>query len=116
MPLNTQIMRDGEAVKLSWCDFHVAAMLYAIAFERKLDGTGPNANLDYPTEPQGLSPRNIFDVTNYPTIGYVCPQGRYVLENEHRFQDVVDGEVLHLMPGDELTFYRSQKAESGEAV
>jgi hypothetical protein len=75
MPLNTQIMRDGEAVKLSWCDFHVAAMLYAIAFERRLDGTGPNANLDYPTEPQGLSPRNIFDVTNYPTIGYVCPQG-----------------------------------------
>jgi hypothetical protein len=106
VPLNTQIIRDGETVKLSWGNFHVAAMLYAIAFERKLDGTGPNAAIDYPTEAQGLSPRNVFDVTNYPTITYVCPKGRYVLEQEHRFQDIMDGEVLHLKPGDELTFYR----------
>lgn len=109
MPLNTQILRDGEAVKLSWCDFHIAAMLYAIAFERKLEGTKPNANIDYPTEPQGLSPRNVFDVTNYPTIGMVCPNGRYTLTQEHRFQDIIDGEVLYLKPGDELTFFRVHK-------
>lgn len=110
MPLNAAIVRDGKPLPLRWGGFHVCAMIYAIAFETKIDGVAPNENIDYPTEPQGLSPKNVFETTNYFIIDAVCPDGRYMLKEEHRFQDITDGDILHLKPGDELRFSRSHKS------
>jgi hypothetical protein len=107
MPLNTHIEREGETLKLRWGGFHVAAMLYAIAFEREL--TSPNDDVDYPTQAQAISPANIFDVTNYPTISEVCPGGEYTLTRQHHFWDPMDGEYFKLEPGDKLSFWRDHK-------
>jgi hypothetical protein len=111
MPLETAIVRNDELLPLRWGAFHVCSMIYAIAFERKVQGMAPNDNIDYPNEPQGLSPENIFVSTNYYVIAEVCPEGTYTLKQEHRFQDLMDGEVLHMQPGDELHFSRVFKDE-----
>jgi len=109
MPLNTQIVRDGENLKMpgGWKGFHITAMLYAIAFERDL--AKPNDDIEYPLQPQGISPRNVMEATDYTIIAHVCPGGRFKLSNLHNFVDTMDGEVFTLKPGDELQFWRSRK-------
>src|SRR5262245_23415919 len=109
MPLHTQILRDGETVKCSWKHFHVAAMLAAVMMDKELDGAKPNDDLDYPTEPQPISPSNVWEMTNYGFIGYVCPEGSYTLTKEHAFLDISDGEVFNFQVGDTLDFWRSSK-------
>jgi hypothetical protein len=108
MPLHTEIIRDGKTLSLRWGGFHVTSMIYAIAFERDL--TEPNENIDYPLEPQGLSPANCMTAMDYSVIGAVCPSGSYTLKRDHHFVDIMDGEVLHLKPGDKLRFQRTHKS------
>jgi hypothetical protein len=108
MPLNTEIIRGGRRLKLRWGGFHITAMVYAIAFERKL--AVPNEGLDYPNEPQGISPGNAFQAMDYGVISNVCPSGDFTLKQEHKFQDTMDGEIFQLKPGDKLSFWRSSKS------
>lgn len=108
MPLETQIVRDGKVLPLRWGGFHVTSMIYAIAFERKM--TEPNENIDYPIEPQGLSPANCMTAMDYSVISSVCPEGSYTLKKDHQFVDIIDGEILRLKPGDKLHFQRVHKS------
>jgi hypothetical protein len=132
MPLNTRIIRDGEPLKLRWSGFHVAAMAVAASvddpslgksiFEDKtLDRPdfeyGPTvpanpewAGADqsrYPEVPCPISPRDAFEIGSYPMLGLTpLNDRRYVLKREHAFVDVTNGEVLRLLPGDELVAFR----------
>jgi len=98
-------------MKLRWSDFHVAAMVCAAAYD---SGIGPfvgeqKAEVeDYPQEPQGISPKNSFELAAYHVIGATpLNDGDYTLKSEHKFIDIMDGEILHLLPGDILSMSRS---------
>lgn len=127
MPLNTQIKRDGELLKLRWSDFHVCAMAIAAATD-----DGPEHCRLYP-DPVALfdelREKNWIDedgnATDEPIpitpsmafrIGYgelsLTPlnKGSYTLKHSHKFVDVTDGEVLELEPGDELMAWRTMKS------
>lgn len=109
MPLNTQIKRDDAILPVHWGQFHVAAMVVAVMFENPADWADkvkPNADLNYPTEPQPLNPSDIFALVNYGVISAVAPKGEYTLEQEHAFLDPFDNEVFRLQPGDILKFWR----------
>lgn len=121
MPLMTEIRRNGEKMKMpnGWGGFHVAAMVVAMMFEapESWGDAQPNDDLDYPNEPQGIGPGDVFSLMAYPVIGQAIENAceangqdsssRYVLQKEHRFIDTQDGEILHLLPGDELSAWRS---------
>ena len=113
MPLNTQILRDGEPLDLRWSDFHVAAMVCAVAYD---SGEGPFVDNTpeqdgYPDTPQPINAKNCWDLCNYLVIA-MTPfqrQSRYTLQGTHRFADNTGCElgVLELLPGDELVMYRN---------
>jgi hypothetical protein len=119
MPLNTQILRDGENYKPEggWQQFHACAMLVAVMFETEYQDMKPNENVNYPDEAQFISPRNIFEFMNYPTISDAVPGGKYVVTKPHKFAglNMSEGERIDSMlqiefqPGDELIFWRSHK-------
>lgn len=125
MPLNTRIIRDGEPLQIRWGDFHVAAMVCAAAYD---SGQGPfegeqkpafrygegdhewaNRTADeYPEVPCPITPRDSFTMADYYVIATTpLNDGEYVLKGEHRFLDCMDGEILHLLPGDVLQAWRS---------
>lgn len=128
MPLNTRILRDGEPLQLRWSDFHVAAMICASTWDAGVKGPFTNADgplfeygpecsvkewankthADYPAVPAPLDPGLCWQLTGYSYLG-MSPlnTGPYTLKKEHRFLDVTDGEVLHLLPGDVLKAWRS---------
>lgn len=115
MPLNTQIVRNGEPIRLpnGWGGFHMAAMVYASAFEAT-DGPNahmaPNEELNYPDEPQAITPGNVMAAADYGAIASTpLNGGSYTLKERHKFIDITDGEVLELLPGDELRAWRSMK-------
>ena len=126
MPLNTEILRDGKALPLHWGDFHVAAMILAsYADEDGMDkvmhysyvdtciGEFADHELtahDYPEVPCPINSGIAFQLTMYDVIG-ACPlgKGNYTLQKKHTFFDTQDGEILYLLPGDELRAWRSWK-------
>jgi hypothetical protein len=111
--LNTQVIRNGEPLKLRWSDFHIAAMALASAFE---DGKGPlgdqrnvyeNVKHVHPYMPFPITGGIAFLVSTYQALAQTpLSGGSYVLKHTHSFIDLVDGEVLELLPGDELIAYR----------
>src|SRR5262245_14050323 len=109
MPLNTEIKRGGRRRRIRWGGFHVAAMLVAIMFETKYRGSVPNSDLDYPNDPQPISPSDVWTLVDYSIIGDVCPDGKYKLEQNTKFKDSADSEVFEFKAGDELSFWRSHK-------
>ena len=115
MPLNTQILRNGEVLPLRWGGFHVAAMVMAAAAD---SGEGPYKDMDsFVTEMRelmkrqesiGINPGNVFEMTNYFTIAATpLNGGGYTLKDRWVFHDNMDGEDLELLPGDELKAWRS---------
>ena len=116
-PLSTRITRDGEPLSLRWGQFHIAAMIYAVSWD---SGEGPfemneppkylvrpsdgdEMPLNYPEEPCPISPPEAFHIVRDSVIAATALNDRpYTLKKEHRFIDVTDGEVLHLLPGDVL--------------
>jgi len=113
MPLNTQIIRNGEPMKLHWGNFHIAAMALAAAFDAKEgplgDMTKIYENVDHvhPYMPFPIARSLAFHISTYHVLA-VTPlnSGGYVLKYGHSFIDLVDGEALELLPGDELVAYR----------
>jgi hypothetical protein len=116
MPLNTQVIRNGERLGLPWGDFHVAAMALASCFDA--GGTflsDPDDVYDelhnFKACPDGIFPitRMIaFNVCNYPVLAKTpLNEGVYTLKNRYRFWDTSDGEIFELLPGDELHAVRS---------
>lgn len=115
MPLNTQILRDGEIMKLRWGGFHVAAMVMAASAD---SGEGPYKDMPaFVKEARalmakqgsiGVNPGDVFSLTNYYIIAETpLNSGDYTLKEAWSFQDNVDGELLELKPGDVLKAYRS---------
>jgi hypothetical protein len=117
MPLHTSITRDGEQLSLRWGDFHVAAMALASMFD---SGTGPCKDPSvvyeapaemfecYPDAPFPVTRRIAFELTSYPVLGLTPLNfGAYTLKGKHKFMDLQDGEVLELLPGDELRAVRN---------
>jgi len=111
MPLNTEIIRDGQILNVKWTETHPAAMVAAIAFETDespFNYFSPNQGLDYPNEPQGIDYRNIVDLCNYGLIGSLpLENGQYTLKQDHYFVGP-SGEVK-FKAGDILKLYRSTK-------
>lgn len=110
MPLNTQHKRDGETVRPEggWKEFHIAAFIYAAAFEDPElgKGTKPNAALDYPNEAQPLAPSDCFQIVNYQIIGTVFPNNKRTFVKNHKFLDTMDGTVFEIKAGDEFHCWR----------
>jgi len=111
MPLNTQILRDGEEVQLRWGHFHVAAMTLASAWdsmEGKVAEVCPPPDDYNPTEEAiPLSPTDVFGLVGYHIIAETpLNNGCYTLKGPHTFLDPTDGEVLELLPGDVLSMWR----------
>jgi hypothetical protein len=113
MPLNTQIIRNDEELKLKWTSFHVAAMVIAAAMD---SGKGPyedNSPMgivgseEYNGEVIGVSGKDAFVLMNYYVIATTpLNHGSYVLKNDYTFGDRMDGEILELKAGDKLVAYR----------
>lgn len=114
MPLNTQIIRNGEPMKLHWGNFHIAAMALAAAFDAKEGPLGDmtkiyeNVEHVHPYMPFPIARGIAFMLTEYGALSKTpLNEGSYTLKYGHSFIDLADGEVLELLPGDELVAYRS---------
>jgi hypothetical protein len=114
MPLTTQIIRNGEPLKVRWGDFHIAAMALAAGFESKEGPLGDmaaiyeNVKHVHPYMPFPISRGVAFYVSTYPALATTpLNEGNYTLKYGHSFIDLADREVLVLLPGDELVAYRS---------
>jgi hypothetical protein len=115
-PLLTEIIRNGKPLALRWNEFHVAAMIYACVWDSGMgpfesneppdfydDGEGHEIPSRYPHLPCPITPAESYTVVTRDVIAQTpLGRGKYVLQNEHRFIDMTDGEVLHLLPGDLL--------------
>jgi hypothetical protein len=116
MPLATQILRNGERLQLPWGDFHVACMSLAACFDSGTGPTpGPNQVYDrpsgffdcYPDATFPVSQPLAFMLCSYPMLAKTpLGDGPYTLTRRHKFRDVVDGEILTLLPGDVLIAQR----------
>lgn len=116
MPLATQIIRDGEPLKLHWGEFHVAAMALAASFdsedcgnaisapEKIYEGHGDPREWEcYPDAPFPVSQLVAFLLSSYAALSNTpLSGGEYTLKGKHKFHDQADGEVLELLPGDVL--------------
>ncbi len=119
MPLIMSIERDGELLPIKWRDFHIAAIALASSFDARTDTSIGDPSGVY------LSPPGMFDCypdAAFPVVGEVAfllsdygalaktplNNGRYVLTSRHKFLDLTEtgGEVLILLPGDELRAVR----------
>lgn len=61
----------------------------------------------YPEVPCPITPSNAFQIASYPYLAATpLNSGAYTLKREHKFVDITDGEVLHLLPGDVLSAAR----------
>jgi hypothetical protein len=117
MPLETQIVRNGEALSLHWGDFHIAAMALAAGFDAEMEPLShPTKIYDLPPERFACYPDAAFPITgslaftlsSYPMLAKTpLNEGRYVLKSRHKFLDRADGEVLELLPGDLLIAQRT---------
>lgn len=117
MPLNTQIVRDGKQLSLRWGGFHFAAMVLAATYD---SGEGPfkkneppteyenGETLNYPEDPVPITPNDVWTLMDYGIVAMTpLNHGEYTLTGEHKFVDVTDDEVLHLLPGDVLRAWRN---------
>jgi|SRR5215469_1642576 len=117
MPLNTQIIRNGENLSLRWGGFHVAAMAIASTLDQPLSEwklwEAPEkvqesiAGQGYPENPMPITPSMAFSLADYGALSLTpLNEGSYTLTQTHRFIDVTDDEVLELLPGDVLRAWR----------
>lgn len=57
----------------------------------------------YPEVPCPITRKDSWQIASYPYLAMTpLNSGSYTLKREHKFVDVMDGEILHLLPGDEL--------------
>lgn len=116
MPLNTQIIRDGQQLQLPWGDFHIACMALAASFDA---GTGVISGPEtvyetdelrfdcYPDAPFPVTQGVAFTLTSYGALAKTpLNDGTYTLTRKHKFLDLADGEELTLLPGDVLMAQR----------
>lgn len=116
MPLNTSIIRNGEMVPLRWDNFHVASMALAASFDAEFGVIGapekvyevdPRMFECYPDAPFPVTRQMAFMLTGYGALSKTpLNDGHYILTKRQHFIDVTDGEILALLPGDELNAYR----------
>lgn len=129
MPLNTQIIRDGEPMSVRWGNFHVAAMAIASALDGHADDKaladafekditemrsgarnvndypesllGPDADLGIPVPASWC-----FQLSDYGALGACGLDKAPVLTKRYTFWDPSDDEIFTLLPGDKLVAYR----------
>lgn len=135
MPLETQIVRKGETLKLKWGGFHVAAMTLASVLDGPMTKTGCKLWADplavraelvekgyYQQDPtthlrgrlvstgaaMPITRPMVFQLMDYGAIGLTpLNSGAVTLKHRHVFIDAADGEVLVLLPGDTLKAWRA---------
>lgn len=110
MPLNTEIKRNGETLKVRWGGFHVVAMTIAAAVDSDWKCLFKNdvRPEKYPFEPIPVGPSDVFHLMDYVHIGMTpLNDGPYTLKSPHKFLDTADGEVFELLAGDVLIAGRS---------
>jgi len=114
MSLNTQIIRNGEPLRVRWSDFHIAAMALVAGFESKQGPLGDMTKIYanelhvHPHMPFPITRGIAFHVASYPALAKTpLNEGHYTLKYGHSFIDMSDGEVFEFLPGDELIAYRS---------
>ena len=117
MPLITEIRRGGEQLQLRWGDFHIACMALASSFEaggnsiaapeKVYEGMDPRMFDCYPDAAFPVTRKLAFILTDYGALGHTpLNYGEFTLTRKHRFMNVIDGEVLTLLPGDVLRAVR----------
>ena len=114
MPLSTQIIRNGEPMSIRWGDFHIAAMALAAAFDvgqfqpgDVYTQFGADMYACYPDSAFPVTWGLAMNLTSYAALAATpLNEGTYTLKGRHTFLDMTDGEVLRLMPGDELHAWR----------
>ena len=117
MPLITEIRRDGEQLQLPWNNFHIACMALASSFEaggnaiaapeKVYEGMDPRMFDCYPDAAFPVTTKVAFILTDYGALALTpLNYGEFTLTRKHRFMDVIDGEVLTLLPGDVLRAVR----------
>lgn len=78
MPLQTQIIRNGEPLALRWGGWHLSVMQ---------DAAVQDSHVEWAETP-------------------LHETGRQVLTHDYSYIDHTDGEVLDLLAGDELVMWR----------
>ena len=120
MPLSTQIIRNGQALRLRWGNFHIAAMALAASFDEGTNIIGhPSKVYDqdtmkdpdfwacYPDMAFPVTRHVAFMLTDYGALSKTpLNNGVYTLRSRQTFLDLEDGEVLRLLPGDALHAWR----------
>jgi hypothetical protein len=112
MPLNTQILREKEEVKLGWTERHLWGMLTAACAESRPTEV---VNDDGVTWFEASQRGQVVSFATLPIyyLGWddvpLYGDGRQVLTQDHTFRDP-DGEPwLELKTGDVLRMWRSSK-------
>lgn len=101
MPLNTQILRDGKPLDVTW-DYKTLSLMYTVAFKEG------DPNYEYQDGKKFADlPDGAWIDFSWAPIYYLkskcglVKKGRQVLKNRHEFDTVT------FEPGDVLTAYRS---------
>lgn len=85
MPVSTQLIRNGEPVKLGWGWWHISVLADAMekeGYPRVDPGNGKYIFMGFPNN------------------------GEYTFTEFHEYVDESDGEVFKIYPGDRYTAYR----------
>lgn len=106
MPLNTQIIRNGETLPQQWSGFHIAAMTLSALGETHPDLRDKPMAEDM-SQPITITPRLVFETVNYGVLAAAFPEGEYTLTRDWKWEDANDGEVLELKAGDRLKAWRT---------
>jgi len=110
MPLNTEIVRDGEALQLRWDYTTLSCMMTAACIE-SLPGVEYNDGKTY----GGLEGTGKFVDFSWFPIYYMSPapilieKGVQTLKRDHSFLINENGETLDFEAGDILHAYRTMK-------
>lgn len=114
MPLELQVLRNGEPRTISWGYFHLNCIYTTAIKEGAPDYKGLIAGDEEKTF-GGLEDGQYIDFSMCYIYGLDIPgvdliqRGRQIVKERHKYVDSFDGEVFVLEPGDVLTAWRSSK-------
>lgn len=118
MPLNTQVLRNDKPLPLRWGSWHLSCMLTAALYEQSPEWIDSILMGDLTCEAERKFTHDdqefdkiIKDLGSWFSYYVDWPadlikRGAQTLKGEWRFYDPQDGEILHLLPGDQLVMYR----------
>lgn len=114
--LMMQFRRNGQAIQMpnGWGSWHQAVMWYVADMEETpglKEKIGEIAGINLETDAIPMSPqldRDIIDEVGHHKDTGLDKNGSMTIKNGYKFIDPDDGEILELMPGDELYMWYSR--------